>query len=215
MARSSRASAIATAKPKITPSPRPKARPIPSPATCSPSAGSPADLRGVASTVRCGPFLDGRNLLAWNPAQVRGLISDVAQADLEINTPAGFVPDTYFYYIGRYRDSVPPDQIRHEVLRGLTPDSTPSYTEPDFVLQAILLMVQPFNVKVNQLLAAIKNGTATSAQLAYFHNLISVVFRQEGAELVNGIHGYGGFNPNNSMLLQKLNEFGLSALTPK
>jgi outer membrane biosynthesis protein TonB len=182
--------------------------------------GNPAQLRHAVSTTRAGFSLDHANLLAWNPTPSRGLISDVAQADLGIQTPIGFIPDTYFYFTGAYKIAVNATQIRHEVLTNLTPNATPSDTEPDYVLQSILQMLQPYNTKLNKLLSAINNGTETPAQLTYYHNLVTVFFDQQATGIVNTvIHHPNGYvhilNQDSAMLWQDLREFQINVLTPK
>jgi hypothetical protein len=181
--------------------------------------GNPADFRGAVTNTTMRLAIDNRNLLAWNPVPSHGLISDVAQSDLGILTPMGYIPDTYFYYTGGYKLSVNANAIKSEVLSNFMPNATTSNTEPDYVLQAILLTLQPYNLKLTHLLDAINNGTETSAQLTYYHNLITVFFDKQAPGIVNDIlnHPKGWahvLNQDSAMLWQDLREFQLNELTP-
>ncbi len=74
------------------------------------------------------------------------LISDVATNDMGILTPIGNILSTYFYYAGfngGFRSVLNVNQIRTEVLTNLVPNATPSQSEPDYVLQAILTVCSP------------------------------------------------------------------------
>jgi hypothetical protein len=181
--------------------------------------GSPAEFRGMMSTTRAGLNLDPKHLLAWNPASAHGLISDVGVSDLGILTPIGFIPDTYFYYTGGYRLSVNANFVRTQVLTNFTPNATTSNSEPEFVLQAILKTLQPYNTKLINLLNVINKGTETPAQLTYYHNLISIFFDEQAPGVVNDVlHHPKGFahvlNEDSAMLWQDLREFTLPSLTP-
>jgi hypothetical protein len=182
--------------------------------------GNPADLRNAVSTTRADVVFDEKHLLAWNPVPAHGLISDVAQSDLGILTPIGNIPSTYFYYTGGYKLSVNATQIRNEVLTNFSANATPSDSEPDYVLQGVLLMLQPYNVKLNGLLKAINNGTETPAQLTYYHNLITVFFNQQAPGLISQVLNrkpgfYRTLNVDSAMLWQDLREFQINVLTPR
>ena len=183
--------------------------------------GTPADLRNI-STARTRLALDPTHLFAWDPAPAHGLISDVASSDMGILTPIGNILSTYFYYTGfagGFRQTLNASQIRTEVLTNLVPNAEPSQSEPDYVLQAILLTLQPFNVKLNQLLNAINKGTETAAQLKYYHCLVTVFFDDQAPGVINDIlnrpRGYTRqLDIDSAMLWQDLREFNMNCLTP-
>ena len=181
--------------------------------------GNPAQLRSAMAGTRTGLLLDSRHLLAWNPAPSHDFISDVAQSDLGILTPIGFIPDTYFYYTGGYKLSVNANVVKSEVLSNFSPNATTSDSEPDFVLQAILTTLQPYNVKLNQLLKAYNNGTETPAQLTYYNNLVALFFDKQAKGVVTDLLSHpNGFahvlNVDSAMLWQDLREFTIAPLTP-
>ncbi len=179
--------------------------------------GTPGEL-GL-KTAGDGLGFDPKQLLAWNPAPERGLLSDVPSERVGILTPIGGVASTYFYYTGGYRLPLNSLNIRTEVLSNFTPNATPSDTEPDYVLQAVMLMLQPYNFKLNSLLNAINKGTETPAQLTYYHNLVTIFFDQQVPGIVNTILNHPpGFtrtlNIDSAILYQDLLEFKLCPLTP-
>ncbi len=181
--------------------------------------GNPEQLRSAMAGFRSSVLLGSRRLLAWDPVPSHGLISDVAQADLGILTPIGFIPDTYFYYTGGYKLSVNANVVKSEVLANFSPNATASDSEPDFVLQAIMTTLQPFNVKLNKLLTAYNNGTETPAQLTYYHNLVALFFDKQAPSVVTDLLNHpNGFahvlNVDSAMLWQDLREFTIPALTP-
>jgi hypothetical protein len=182
--------------------------------------GTPDDVRYGASTTRSGLALDPKQLLAWNPPASHGLISDVAQEALGIQTPYGRVPDTYFYFTGGLINYTT-NQIRTEVLTNYNSHATSqSQSEPDYILQGIMLALQPFNYKLKTLLNAINNATETPAQLTYYHNLVTVFFDHQSPTLVQDFLNhkpglYKELNVDSAILYQDLREFALPALTPK
>ncbi len=111
------------------------------------------------------------------------------------------------------------NQIRQQVLSNFSPSATASDSEPDYVLQAVLLSLQPFNVKLVGLLKAINNGTETSAQLTYYHNLVTVFFDEQVPGVINDVlHHPNGYahvlNQDSAILWQDLREFTITPLTP-
>jgi hypothetical protein len=181
--------------------------------------GSPADLQGVKTTMRSGLVLDKTRLLAWNaPAASRHLLSDLPQDSLGILTSIGPVPSTYYYFAGS-KVILNAVQIQHEIFTNNTGNAVPSQSEPDAVLQSVMLMLQPFNLKLIRLLNAINAGTESSAQLSYYHGLVKVFFDQQVPGLIGNLeHRPNGFsvilNQDSAILFQDLRNFSINSLTP-
>ena len=91
--------------------------------------------------------------------------------------------------------------------------------QPQLVLQQILKTLQPYNCKLNQILTAIDNGTATKAEQQFYHKLITVFFCVQEPGIVNQYENdRKKFDKNidvySKVLCQDLNEFKLPCLTP-
>jgi hypothetical protein len=87
------------------------------------------------------------------------------------------------------------------------------------ILQKILETLQPFNKKLNCVITAINNGTATSCQLAFYQKLTSVFFTVQAPDIVNQFERlHKGFLRNEGnyakILGQDINEFQNYCLTP-
>ena len=186
--------------------------------------GTPDDLRSSPIT-RTGLNL-GTHLLAWNPAPTHGLISDVPGWDMGmIDSKKKSDTCSYFYYC-QSAGSVQSEDIRHEVLTCEDKDRDRdnhdhqrSDCQPQYVLQQVLETLQPYNTKLKEVLANIDSGTATSAELAFYHKLIGVFFCLQEPGIVSEFEKDKkkfdqSISGDDKVLTQDLNEFGLPSLTP-
>lgn len=151
--------------------------------------GTPDYLQGATTTMNTRLAWDRKQLLAWSPVSLdRGLIRDVADSLLAIPKLTSPSVSTYFYYVSTSTSSTPypVSTIKQYVI---TSGQAPGQNAPAGVVQAfenanntlqtILKALQPYNVKLNTLINAVNNGTASPSDLAYYHNLITVFFNQQ------------------------------------
>jgi hypothetical protein len=179
-----------------------------------------ADLQGIKTTMRSGLVLNNQNLLAWNPAPAaRGLISDVPLSNLGILTSIGPVASTYYYSVVNHL-TINAVDIRPEIFTNNTGNAVPSESEPDAVLQDVMLVLQPFNVKLYNLLKVINAGTETSSELAFYQNLITLFFNKQAPNLISDLehhpHGFAReLNLDSAILYQDLLNFKIDSITSK
>ena len=151
--------------------------------------GSAEDLHSTATTMNSGLVLDRKWLLAWNPTSLgHGLISDVVDPVLAAaDTPHGEM-GTFFFFASNIpslsvrnikHTVLPSEDLKNDLGLGRNSPNTSFINDPDAVLQAILITLQPFNFKLHELLSAVNSGTANQCELAFYHNLISVFFGQQ------------------------------------
>jgi hypothetical protein len=118
-------------------------------------------------------------LLAWNPIS-HGIISDVADS---IMTAAIGGPAHYTFVakgvVGLFIDGKP-----FTTLTGLNGDvgkaSMPPTDDVDHVFNKVLTNLQPFNSKLQGVLARIHDGTASAGDLAFYNNLKNTFFDEFG-----------------------------------
>jgi hypothetical protein len=181
-----------------------------------------------------GLVVDKKLLLAWNPVSLgRGLISDVVPLLATAQTPV--VASTYFFFPRHTSSHLDARDIRPVVLtkqdvrdtmnlpslfaHGKNGGNLPSISAPDKVLQAILVALQPFNFKLNDMLYRHNSGTGTPGDEAFYHNLITVFFDQQLPGIANNYKGTPGgigiaISAASLALKQDLQPFGTSAVTP-
>jgi len=89
-------------------------------------------------------------------------------------------------------------------------------TNPNGVLQTILLQVAPFNTKLIALVGIINSGNATPSELAFYHNLLTVFFDSQVSAIAKQTAGSqaAAFNATALALLRDLKPFSIPAATP-
>jgi hypothetical protein len=143
-----------------------------------------ADYRGTYDGLLHGnhagisPLHESR-LLAWNPIS-SGIVSDIANS---IVTAAVGGPAHYTFVakgvVGLFIDGKP-----FATLTGLNGDvgkgSMPPTDDTDHVFNQIMKDLQPFNSKLQGVLARMHDGTATPGDLTFYNNLKNTFFEQFG-----------------------------------
>jgi hypothetical protein len=183
--------------------------------------GSLDDLDAPSSASALG--WDHRRLLAWIPAaSTTGAISDSVSSWLPsiMATPLDHALSTYHYYV-RSSSAVEATKIQHQVLTSTKSTGMAEFSVNDSakVLQSVMTMLQPFNVKLNSLIMKMDRGMASPADKSYYHQLITVFFGQQLPSILQSNSGKSNAVQNDilqseSTLRQDLKDFYLSAVTP-
>ncbi|MEI9998255.1 MAG: hypothetical protein WDO13_03330 [Verrucomicrobiota bacterium] len=147
--------------------------------------GTLADLPDNRTARYGSPIDDRRRLFAWASAPAApGLLRDIPDERFGVLPPAP-PPATYFFYPGA-GNRLDGALIRHTVFSGFGGSDTSTPGNPDAVLRGVLVMLQPFNVKLNELIARIDSGTATAGEKAFYRNLTAISFSSEHGLLAGG-----------------------------
>lgn len=154
-----------------------------------------ADFRGtyedLHSTHANARVQETNRLLAWNPTPLsHGLMSDITNP---LMAAAGGV--FHFVFVANGTVELFMDGKLFKTLTGVhghvSSGEMPATENSDKVLHEILLILQPFNLKLQGVLDRIDNGTATEDDIAYYNNIKDTYTDDTG----DGDNDNGGIAP--------------------
>ncbi len=183
--------------------------------------GSMEDLKPAKTTLNAGLAWARNRLLAWNPTSLgHGQMSDVANPML-----AAAASGNNHFYVFVAKGTVE-CRVNGQIFKVISGQGSelgvtvmPPTDDAGKILQAILEILQPLNVKLEDLLIRINNHTASAADLVFYKNLIVIFFDNQLPSIVQEFEDY----PNPFLdilplarraLNQDLQPFGTNPLTP-